>query len=162
MGKKFKSYLLFIVYHFSAGIFKWTGSLYSDQTGSTRRDQYETGPITTAVRGDHPLLHYLSCVVHQLNYIFNISNWQTPIRHIGTLRTQPTNMVCLLHIKQLLTWRHCTTRSWPTDSEITWSCASSVIQGRFQKKIKGSSFMGVAATPLKPLPSCYRVKRRRD
>ena len=35
-------------------------------------------------------------------------------------------------------------------------------QGRFQKKIKGSSSMGVAATPLKPLPSCYRVKRRRD
>ena len=27
-----------------------------------------------------------------------------------------------------------------------------------QKKIKDSSFVGVAATPLKPLPSCYRVK----
>ena len=25
-----------------------------------------------------------------------------------------------------------------------------IIQGRFQKKIKGSSFVGVAATPLKP------------
>ena len=35
-------------------------------------------------------------------------------------------------------------------------------QGRFQKEIKGSSFVGVAATPLKPLPSYYRVKRRRD
>ena len=35
-------------------------------------------------------------------------------------------------------------------------------QGRFQKKIKGSSFVGVAATPLKPHPSCYRVKRRGD
>ena len=35
-------------------------------------------------------------------------------------------------------------------------------QGRFQKNVKGSSFMGVAATPLKPLPSCYHVKRRRD
>ena len=37
-----------------------------------------------------------------------------------------------------------------------------VAQGRFQKKIKGSSFVGVAATPLKPLPiaSCYRVKQR--
>ena len=33
-------------------------------------------------------------------------------------------------------------------------------QGRFQKKIKGSSFVGVAATPLKPLPSFYRVKWR--
>ena len=35
-------------------------------------------------------------------------------------------------------------------------------QGRFQKKIKGGSFVGVAATPLKPLPSCYRLKRRGD
>ena len=34
--------------------------------------------------------------------------------------------------------------------------------GRFQKKIKGSSSVGVAATPLKPLSSCYRVKRRGD
>ena len=36
------------------------------------------------------------------------------------------------------------------------------LEGRFQKKIKGSSFVGVAATPLKPLPiaSCYRVKQR--
>ena len=34
--------------------------------------------------------------------------------------------------------------------------------GAVPEKIKGSSFVGVAATPLKPLPiaSCYRVKRR--
>ena len=36
---------------------------------------------------------------------------------------------------------------------------TTVEQGRFQKKIKGSSFVGMAATPLKALPSCYRVKR---
>ena len=36
------------------------------------------------------------------------------------------------------------------------SCAT----GAVPEKIKGSSSMGVAATPLKPLPSCYRVKRR--
>ena len=34
------------------------------------------------------------------------------------------------------------------------------MQGRFQKKIKGSSFVGVAATPLKPLPSCYSRRDR--
>ena len=35
-------------------------------------------------------------------------------------------------------------------------------RGGFRKKIKGSSFVGVAATPLKPLPSCYRVKQKGD
>ena len=39
---------------------------------------------------------------------------------------------------------------------------SYMVQGRFQEKIKGSSFVGMAATPLKSLPSCYRVKRRGD
>ena len=36
------------------------------------------------------------------------------------------------------------------------------LQGRFQKKIKGSSSVGEAATPPMPFPSCYRVKRRGD
>ena len=35
-------------------------------------------------------------------------------------------------------------------------------RGGSRKKIKGSSFVGVVATPLKFLPSCYRVKRRGD
>ena len=35
-------------------------------------------------------------------------------------------------------------------------------KGRFQKINKGSSFVGVASTPLKHLPSCYHVKWRGD
>ena len=37
---------------------------------------------------------------------------------------------------------------------------SDTISGAVLEKIKGNSFVGMAATPLKPLPSCYRVKRR--
>ena len=39
---------------------------------------------------------------------------------------------------------------------LTSDPVTDIQQGRFQKEIKGSSFVGVAATPLKPLPSCYR------
>ena len=35
-----------------------------------------------------------------------------------------------------------------------------VYWGAVPEKIKGNSFVGVAATTLKPLPSCYRVKWR--
>ena len=36
------------------------------------------------------------------------------------------------------------------------------VAGAVPEKNKGSSFVGVGVTPLKPLPSCYRVKQRRD
>ena len=51
---------------------KETISLYSDHT-DFQRDTSETYPITTAVRGDHPLLRYLSCAVHELNCVVYIS-----------------------------------------------------------------------------------------